>query len=222
LRVSTSKRTKGLCLWDWNGTIQDDLHHIYECGVQRIFREFDLPCPSIETYKNQVTADFMNTFYYPNGIPATVTSDQLNDIMAAGYKEKGTSAPLFPDATKVIRALQIMGYEQMLVTGYATAKLAAALERSGLADAFTHVVADVRDKPTMLRHCIYRSPENAAKRLVKIGDTVDDALAAYEVAATPYICPRGFHPRERIEAARASVPNLVIIDTLEAVLEHLR
>lgn len=218
---SSMKDKSGLILWDWNGTIQDDLHHIYECGVQRIFRHFGKPCPSLDTYRHEVSADFMGTFYWPNGIPANVTADDLNAIMAEGYKEKGTPAPLFPDAVQVVRELQQRGYEQMLITGYAAAKLHAALARSGLTDAFSRVVTDVRDKPAALLECVHQSPEAATRRLAKIGDTVDDAYAAETVAATPYICPRGFHPRERIETAGRTVPDLVIIETLTDVLAYL-
>lgn len=209
----TTKPTKGLCLFDWNGTLQDDLHHIYECGVQRIFRHFGLQCPTIDQYRHECTHDFMASFYWPHGISKDVTAADLNAIMGEGFKAKGAPAGLFPDAAGIVRTLHLRGYQLMLVSGYDSSKLAAAVERSGLGPCFDHVVGDVRDKPAALRDCIERA--NDFSRLAKIGDTVEDLLAAHEVGATPYICPRGFHPRERIEAARTQAPSLVLIENLE-------
>lgn len=210
--------TEKLCLLDWNGTIQDDLHHIYECGVERIFRHFRLPCPSIDVYRDEVAANFM-LFYHAHGIPADVTADQLNAIMAEGFKEKGAPPGLFPDAADTVRELAYRGYEIMVVSGYATAKLDAAVARSGLARHFSRVVGDVRDKPRALASCF--DPTERPGLLCKIGDTVEDLLAAQVVGATPYICPRGFHTRERIEKHRHEAPSLILIDTLSDALRYL-
>jgi len=214
-----AKTSKGLCLFDWNGTLQDDLHHIYECGVQRIFQQFGLPCPSMEQYRFQVTHDFMSSFYWKHGIPKHVTAADLNAIMSEGFKAKGTPAELFPDAEDTVRTLHGRGYQLMLVSGYDSKKLADAVHLSGLRPCFSHIVGDVRDKPASFRDCIARARDFA--RLVKIGDTVEDMIAAHSVGATPYICPRGFHPYARIEAARTQAPSLVIIDTLAALKDIL-
>jgi phosphoglycolate phosphatase-like HAD superfamily hydrolase len=210
--------TEKLCLLDWNGTIQDDLHHLYECGVQRIFRHFRLPCPSIDTYRDEVKADFM-PFYHSHGIPDDVTAAYLNDLMAEGYKEKGTPPALFPDAADTLRTLAGRGYALMVVSGYAKAKLDAAVSRSGLGHLFSRVVGDVRDKPRALAACF--DPTERPSVLCKIGDTVEDLLAAKYVGAVPYICPRGFHTRERIESHRHDAPSMVLIDTLADVLQYL-
>ena len=211
--------TEKLCLLDWNGTIQDDLHHIYECGVQRIFRHFGLPCPDIDRYRDEVTADFM-IFYRAHGIPAAVTADDLNAIMAEGFKEKGTPPPLFPDAAETVRELAFRGYRLAVVSGYATPKLRAAVDRSGLGHLFERVIGDVRDKPAALTSCF--DPTERPAVLAKLGDTVEDLVAAHKIGATPYICPRGFHTRERIESHRHEAPSLVVIETLTDVLDHLR
>ncbi len=210
-----------LCLFDWNGTLQDDMHHIYECGVQRIFRHFGLPCPTLDTYRNEVGADFMKTFYWPHGIPAGVTADDLNQIMRAGFKEKGTPAPVFPDALETVRACVGYGHRCMLVSAYDSGKLAEAVERNGFSGLFCHVQGDVRDKA----QCFFRliSEVGAMRELAAvIGDTVDDAEAARLVGAAAFICPRGFHTRERIVEAGKTNPHIVVIDTLSDLLPNLR
>lgn len=206
-------RSHDLVIFDWNGTLQDDLHHIYECGVERIFRHFGQPCPTLEQYRNEVTADFM-VFYRDHGVPAGVTAQDLNAIMGEGFKEKGRPADLFPDAVPTVAAFGARGYRLALASGYDASKLAAAVARGGLAQAFFRVDGDVRDKTGAFASIIAEAGASAARTAV-IGDTVEDVQGAVGVGATPYICTRGFHPAERIEATRAAAPSLVIVGSLD-------
>jgi phosphoglycolate phosphatase-like HAD superfamily hydrolase len=209
----------GLCILDWNGTLQDDLHHIYECGVQRIFRTFGLPCPTVDEFRDEVTADFMASFYWPRGISKDVTADDLNAIMREGFKEKGAPPDLFPDALSLIDGLRVRGYEMMVVSGYASDKLRDAIARNGLAGAFTRVVGDVRDKPAAFAGCIAACA--ASGPLVAVGDTIEDAEAAVAVSAQGYICTRGFHSRQRLEGALKDAPNLAFVETLADIVPLL-
>ncbi len=202
-----------LVVVDWNGTMQDDMHHIYECGVQRIFRHYGLPCPTLEEYRHEVTGDFMNSLYWPRGVPKNVTADDLNKIMAEGFKEKGAPPSLFPDAEKFVRALAVRGHTLAIASAYAQAKLDAAVKRAGLEGIFVRVDGDVRDKAEALLSIIDRVGVKGEECAV-IGDTTEDILGAAAVGATPFICTRGFHPADRLEAMRPGAPKLVLRDTL--------
>lgn len=202
-----------LCLFDYNGTLQDDLHYIYECGPRRIFEKFGLPCPGIDEYRNQVSADFMKTFYWPHGIPPQVTAEDLNAIMKQAMKERGEPARLFPDALDAVRAVSSAGCRCALVSAYDSAKLNEALARHGLTPFFERIVGDARDKAADFRRLMDvfgAGPEETAA----VGDMVEDAEASGRAGVTPFICPRGFHTRERIEAVRSAQPAVIIIDTL--------
>lgn len=205
-----------LVIWDWNGTLQDDLDHIYECGVQRIFREFNLPCPTVDEYRREVSADFMKTFYWPHGVPRNVGEDHLNKIMSDGLKAKGVPAPAFPDALTAVYETRRRGAACALVSGYASAKLTEAVKRHGFAALFYETKGDVRDKVAEFHRLIFEAGSDPST-VACVGDTVEDAEAAAAVGALPIICPRGFHPRERIESLRASIPTLVIVDDLASV-----
>ncbi|MEY4744205.1 MAG: hypothetical protein RL272_150, partial [Candidatus Parcubacteria bacterium] len=91
--------------------------------------------------------------------------------------------------------------------------------RSGFGDRFYRVIGDVRDKPAVFAEIIADAGADAAATAV-IGDTVEDVLGAAAVGATPYICIRGFHPIERIEATRGDVPALVVIGSLSELDPH--
>lgn len=205
---------KRLCIFDWNGTLQDDLHHIYECGVRRIFAHFGLPCPTLDEYRNEVSANFM-PFYHAHGIPTDVGRDDLNAIMAEGFKEKGRPADLFPDAADVVRMLHEWGFELMVVSGYAQEKLDAAVSRSGLGPFFSRVIGDVSAKEPVYEECVRIS---GAGHVVGVGDTVEDALAARSVGGTAFLCHRGFHTKERLSAETADLEEVYLIDALSDVI----
>ena len=204
-------------LIDWNGTLQDDVRHIYECGVQRIFRHFNLPCPSLDDYRNEVTADFMASFYWPRGIPGEVSAADLNAIMGEGFKAKGAPAGVFADALETMVEIRRRGYPLVLVSGYDGRKLAEAVARHGFTDLFEAVIGDVRDKPAVFAGVVTERGLSGRSAAV-VGDTAEDASAAAAIGAVPFICPRGFHPRERITALSGEVPELVVVDDLKQIL----
>jgi len=205
-----------LCIFDYNGTLQDDLHYIYECGPCRIFEKFGLPCPGIDEYRNQVSADFMKTFYWPHGIPSEVTAADLNAIMKQAMKERGEPARLFPDALDAVRAVSASGCRCVLVSAYDSAKLNEAVARHGLAPYFDRIVGDARDKAADFTRLAaeYGVPPALT---AAVGDMVEDAFAAAKAGAVPLICPRGFHSRERVDAVREDVPTMIVIDDLASL-----
>jgi phosphoglycolate phosphatase-like HAD superfamily hydrolase len=208
------------CILDWNGTLQDDLHHIYECGVQRIFRHYGLACPTVEEFRHEVAADFMTSFYWPHGVPAEATAADLNAIMAEGFKEKGTPPGLFPDAALFVETLAERGYPMVVASGYASAKLDAAVARSGLGAHFGRVLGDVRDKPAAFADLMEEAGVEGGETIV-VGDTVEDIQGALAVGATPLICTRGFHPLDRLAQALEGVTTYAIAPTLTDLLPHL-
>lgn len=209
-----------LCILDWNGTLQDDLHHIYECGVQRIFRHYGLACPTVEEFRHEVTADFMGSFYWPRGIPREASAADLNAIMAEGFKEKGVPPELFPDAVAFVETLAVRGYPMVVASGYATAKLDAAVARSGLGKHFLKVVGDVRDKPAAFADLMELAGADHSETVV-VGDTVEDIEGAVAVGATPFICTRGFHPEDRLRQALSASSYFAICDSLTDFLRYL-
>jgi len=209
-----------LCLFDYNGTLQDDLHYIYECGPQRIFGRFGLPCPSIDEYRNQVSADFMKSFYWPHGIPADVTAEELNAIMKQAMKERGEPAKLFDDALTTVQAAADLGCLCVLVSAYDSAKLNEAVRRHGFEPYFRLVVGDARDKAKEFGE-LMRKFGAAPAETAAIGDMVEDASSAAAAGARPFLCPRGFHARDKIEAAQRDLPSIVVIDRLADLIPHL-
>ncbi|MEK7516730.1 MAG: HAD hydrolase-like protein [Patescibacteria group bacterium] len=209
-----------LLLFDWNGTLIDDCRILYQYGVCPIFEHYGLPAPILDEWRNEVSSNFM-PFYEKYGVVGA-TAEELNRIMVEGLVRVGVEPPLFPDTRGMIEVLYRSGANHVLaiVSGYQKAALSQALLTHDIARFFHEVHGNVRDKAPLIRDFMARygiPPE----RTVYIGDTADDAIAAHAAGVTPYICPRGFHGKERIEAIRSVVPTLVVIETLSELLTRL-
>jgi phosphoglycolate phosphatase-like HAD superfamily hydrolase len=208
-----------LFLFDWNGLLVNDCPVLYEHGVCAIFRHFGVPAPTLEQYRNEVSSNFM-PFYAKYGV-AGATAEELNRIMFRGLAQAGKEPPLFPDTRGTLEILYRGRANHVLaiVSGYQKAALSQALLTHDIARFFHEVHGNARDKAPLIRDLMARygiPPE----RTVYIGDTADDAIAAHAAGVIPYICPRGFHSRERIEGIRSAVPTLVVIETLSELLVH--
>ncbi len=92
---------------DWNGTLWDDLLLNYG-SVTRIFNSFGLPAPTIDEYRSEIGADFMD-FYRRHGIPETATPERLNTIRKSYLDEHHNEAKLRDGAAELINSCKLLG-----------------------------------------------------------------------------------------------------------------
>lgn len=211
--------SKKLIIWDWNGCILDDCEYVYRQGPVRIFTHYGLPVPSLEAYRNEVESDFMKSFYWKYGIPADVTAKDLDAIMKKGYDEDG-EPPMQPDAYTTLEVCRMRGHRQVLVTGFDGAMLERSLAHHGVRSYFEETHAGARKKTEIVRDILKRTgtePDAA----IGVTDTLSDVAMLEAAGVRAYICPRGFHGRARIDAARAANPMMVVIDDLKSLLDRL-
>lgn len=209
-----------LVIFDWNGTLQDDVGRWYEHGVAYVYRWFGVTPPTLATYLEEVEQDYA-PWYHRNGVPVHQTVADINALFMQGLAQ-APPAPLFTDARDAIAAVRVMnGVPPMLVSGLPHDELLRLLERHGLTDAFEHVQGSVADKAAAFAACAHRAGVTTRGRIAIVGDMSNDAIAAAVIGATPFIVSRGFHSPSRIEALRATIPTLVHCRTLREALVHL-
>lgn len=210
-----------LIIWDWNGCLLDDCEYVYRQGPVRIFAHYGLPCPSLESYRNEVESDFMTSFYWKYGIPRDVTAKELDALMKKGYDEDG-EPPMQPDAVMTLEAMCRAGLRQDLVTGFNSGMLETSLAHHGVRSYFAEVHAGVRGKDkTGIFADILARQKLEPDRAIGVTDTLADVAMLEAAGVRAYICPRGFHGRARIDAARSAHPMMVVVDDLKSLLTRL-
>ena len=197
-------------LWDWNGTLLDDLQ--YGMDVRnRIFPMFQLPpIHSVEEYHAQFT--FPIRLYYER---AGVTDEIFVPVAHAWMDEyvRGfASVPLHEDALQVIRRFAGAGLRQVILSASKLDLLREQVAQFRIQDSFADILGlgDIYagSKEDIGRAYLQGSGIEPCQTCM-IGDTLHDAEVASSIGARCVLVSRGHQSRETL--LTAGVP---VMDTL--------
>ena len=177
-------------LWDWNGTLLDDLE--YSIQVRNaIFPAFHLPLlESVEEYHRQFT--FPVRLYYER---AGVTDEIFDDVAhawMAEYERRMDTIPLHGDAVETVERFRRAGLGQTVLSASEQTLLRRQLALYGLEGRFDAILG---------RGDISQGSKEAT---VMIGDSLHDAEVARALGARCMLVARGHQSRETL--LQAGVP----------------
>jgi len=186
-------------LWDWNGTLLDDVR--YALGVRnRVFPRFGLPAiEDIETYHEQFT--FPVRLYYER---AGVTEENFIAIAHAWmdeYVAGVNTVPLFADAVSVLDRFDRAGFRQVVLSASQEDNLRSQLANAGILERFeavlglSHIYAT--DKTDIAKAWLEDNQIDPAS-CVLLGDTVHDAAVADSLKMDCVLIARGHMSKARL------------------------
>ena len=199
-----------LVLWDWNGTLLDDL--TYAIGVRnRTFPAFGLPrIESVSEYRRQFT--FPVRRYYERAGVTEETFEAVAHAWMAEYVRGFDSVPLHGDAVEALSRFAAAGAAQAVLSATRRDMLESQIARFPIRDYFTDVLglSDIyaRSKEAVGLAYLAGCGVPAASALM-IGDTLHDAEVAHAMGTKCILVARGHHSRETLLTAGAPV-----VDTL--------
>ncbi len=193
-----------LCLFDFNGTLFDDLSVVYG-SVAKIFRRYGLKPPTLDEYRDEITADFMK-FYYNHGIPAGVTAKDLNAIRKE-YLEAHWSEPrIHIGAERSLILCKRMGMKTAIVSAEMQNVLEKRLQDLKMIPCLDLIVGSAYKKQEALLSVLDRL-ETRAEEAVYVDDTFDGITAAKEIGIKTIGFCNGYNSRRRIFEAGPDYPN---------------
>ena len=197
-------------LWDWNGTLLDDL--TYAIGVRnRTFPAFGLPrIGSVAEYHRQFT--FPVRRYYERAGVTDETFVAVAHAWMAEYVRGFDSVPLHGDAAEALSRFAAAGVRQAVLSATRRDMLESQIARFPIRHYFTDVLglSDIyaRSKEAVGLDYLARCGVPAASTLM-IGDTLHDAEVARAMGTGCVLVARGHQSRETL--LTAGVP---VMDTL--------
>ena len=203
-------KARGLILWDWNGTLLDDVR--YAIGVRnRVFPKFQLPTlQDLAEYHGQFT--FPVKLYYTR---AGVTEENFVAVANAWMEEyvRGfAEVSLFADAVAALDAFAAAGYAQTVLSASQEDMLKTQLAYAGILDRFNDVLGlshiYATSKAEIGRDYLERNAVNPS-RCVMLGDTLHDAEVAKAMGCRCVLIARGHQSRDTLLSA-----GLPVCDTL--------
>ncbi len=197
-------------LWDWNGTLLDDL--TYAIGVRnRTFPAFGLPrIGSVAEYHRQFT--FPVRRYYERAGVTDETFVAVAHAWMAEYVRGFDAVPLHGDAVETLARFAAAGVRQAVLSATRRDMLESQIARFPIRAYFTDVLglSDIyaRSKEAVGLDYLARCGVPAASTLM-IGDTLHDAEVARAMGTECVLVARGHQSRETL--LTAGVP---VMDTL--------
>ncbi len=201
-------------LFDYNGTLLNDLPLAF-ASVQKIFRCYQLPEPTLEQYRDEITSNFME-FYWNHGMPRQVTGDDLNKIRKEYFKDHWTKAYFRPDTESVLKKCR----EQNLLVAIVSAEIKESLEKrlaEAKLDGYFHLVrTQAWPKKEALAETVERL-NIPAPSAVYVDDTHEGITDAKSLGMKTIGLTAGYNSVERIIAAN---PDFVI-NELSELIPHI-
>jgi len=201
------KKLPKVVVFDFNGTLLDDLHVAYE-SVQEIFRIYDISCPTLEQFREEISADFMEFYFqhgflrptYKNELKGLV--DDLQTIRRSFYRANEGNARIRPDVSRMVSWLLVRGFYVAIVGAERRTTLHGYLVKDGLQRRFDCVISeawgDGAKKKALLE--VGEIFKVFSEDICYVDDTVDGLFAARDARVVPvaFTNHTGYHSKERL------------------------
>ncbi|MFW5827138.1 MAG: HAD family hydrolase [Alkalispirochaeta sp.] len=204
-------------IWDWNGTLLDDLWLALETANGMLRRR---GLPEMDAHRYREIFDFpVENYYRRAGFDFTVESfSVLAQEFITGFHSRIHECQLHPLVEEVVQGLHRDGVSQLVLSASRESTLHAAVRQRGLHPYFDalHGLHDdlAVSKAAVGLELISRHNLNP-QRTVLIGDTVHDAEVAQKMGIPCILTASGHHSRERLETT--GVPVYAGLEELRAI-----
>ena len=198
-------------IWDWNGTIIDDVRACVEI-LNSMLISYDKPTVTLEQYRREF--DFPVIDYYTKlGFDfSKVSYDVVAKQYIEQYNKKQYLCSLQSGAMEVLKSIAENGCGQSILSAYNQEMLDDAVKYFGLADIFDNLVG--------LSDFYAESKLENGKNLIKklglsgrhvllIGDTTHDYEVAEKIGVDCILIDDGHQERKRLESTGIIVLNSI-------------
>lgn len=198
-------------IWDWNGTLLDDLD--YSIGVMNALLD-RRQLPRLDRARYHNLFDFPVRAYYGRlGFdPAQDSFESLSVEFISGYDARRLDCDLHASARSVLASARAAGFGQSILSAYRHETLVEIVTHFGIASHFDHITGldniHAHSKVALGRELV-RRVALPPREILLIGDTVHDCEVARELGVDCALIAAGHHPAERLRGTGAPVfPNL--------------
>ncbi len=205
-------------VWDWNGTLFDDLHIVVEAVNSGIAALGAGPI-TLDDYRDHYTRP-VKVFY--DSLFGRILDDdewhRLDHLFHQGYRDLLEHAVLRRDAAEALRAVRAESVGQSLLSMFPHDELIPLVERLGATEFFDRIdglrgTAGDTKAAYLEAHLAELIGAIDPADVLVVGDTPDDALAAQHVGARCVLIDSGGHHRHHLTGL--GVP--VVTSLLEAL-----
>lgn len=194
-------------IWDWNGTLLDDVGLCLEI-INGVLRSVELPPLTLEKYREIFTFP-VRDYYEAAGIDFSVHSfEKLGWDWMNEYERRKYEASLFGDVRPVLAYLREHGIKSSILSAYTLHGLLNIVEKNGVKENFEYIsgldniwAASKLENGKMLVEKIRKDHE----KILMVGDTLHDHEVADEIGVDSILIASGHQSYERLKSAGVPV-----------------
>ena len=197
--------TKEICIiWDWNGTLIDDVDTSLEC-INFLLKKNHLETISRDYYQDIFTFP-VEQYYRKLGFDFTqITFAKLADEFIHEYKKRMFDAKLYPNVKDVLEYMQQMGVKQFVISAMEVGKLKLCIENKGISQYFEAILGLNNNYANGKMSLVKEFAKNRKELLNSsnvwmIGDTEHDFFIAKELKWNSILVSQGHHSFSRLSA----------------------
>ena len=207
-------------LWDWNGTLLDDVEVSHSC-LNDMLRRYGRPeVPTADAYR--AIFGFPVRDYYARAGIGDDLFDEVAPLWMAAYMEREITCGLRPDARAALTAFRQAGYRQVILSASKRENLLHQMERFDILPFFDDVLGLSHIYATSKEGIGREWMERAAARpqdCVMIGDTLHDAEVAAALGCRCVLVCGGHQLPAALRSAGCPVADS-LADAARQVLEN--
>lgn len=208
--VNSLKKYRHL-IWDWNGTIIDDVRVCVEV-LNGILDGYDKPHVTLEQYRREFVFPVAD-FYIKLGIDfSKVSYDLAAKQYISQYNKRQYECGLQSGTLEVLKTISDKGIGQSILSAYNQEMLEEAVKHFGLFDFFDNIVglSDFYAKSKIeIGSDLIKKLALDVSSVLLIGDTTHDYEVAEQIGVDCVLIDDGHQERKRLEAIDATVVNSI-------------
>jgi phosphoglycolate phosphatase-like HAD superfamily hydrolase/ADP-ribose pyrophosphatase YjhB (NUDIX family) len=200
-------------IFDWSGTLVDDLGPVVE-ATNKVFAEFGKPPFTVDDFREKFRLPF--TDFYREHLPEA-TFDQLEAHYHTSFKLLQETIEPLPGALEILQWCRSVGMKVFLLSSIHAEHFAVQGERLGLKEYFDRAYTMVLDKRHKILELLAEYDLNPHETMF-VGDMQHDVDAARKGGVLSCAVLTGYDSLAKLTASR---PDLLFKD-LPSVLRHLQ
>lgn len=195
-------------MWDWNGTLLDDLEINYET-INQLLSDRNLE-------KMNCISEYQDAFGFPiigfyEKVGFDLETERFEDIArdyVRGYYNRFFECDIFPDAERVLREIIAMGLEQLIVSATEQESLLKQVENFEIDHLFTDILGTgdiyAKSKVDIGKSWVKENGVNPEEVLF-VGDTTHDFETAKSIGCDCVLVATGHNSKERLALTGCTV-----------------
>jgi len=203
-------------IWDWNGTILNDIELCVEVG-NNLFKKKNIPTISIEKYKDIFTIPVIK---YYEAVGFNFSEESFSEIgkeWMEEYEERKYECNLHDDVLNVMQKINNLGIEQSILSAYKENNLKEMVKYFDLGKYQTNIIGldnIYAASKLELGLELMKKINNGNRETLMIGDTIHDFEVAKAMGADCILIADGHQSKEKLLSC--SVP---VFNTLNEIMK---